>query len=107
MTACSAKHPYRSAALWSFVFTLAAWAAFFLPSKLFHSDGSPPWGYFISIGFQFLLPGAIVSLFVFRLNATYTRVILWQILSVGFTWLFYFGLCSAVVRLRRMRDLRP
>lgn len=100
-------HPYRRAALWSFVFTLAAWAAMFLPAKVFHSDGSPPLGYLISVAFQFLIPGAAVTLFIFRPSGNSAAgVILWQILIVGFSWLFYFGLYAAVIRLRRMRQTR-
>jgi hypothetical protein len=94
-------HAYRRAALWSAAFTLAAWAAFWLPTKVFHTGGAPPAGYLTSLGFHLLMPGAIVSMFMFGFHILEgTQLVLWNLSLILINWLFYFAVFSAVVRIR-------
>jgi hypothetical protein len=94
-------HPYRRAAIRAAIFTIAASAMFILPTKLLHNDGSAPLGYFTSLGHVLLLPGSIVSLFVYYPTEVSTAsFVLWLIIVVLVSWLFYFGLLSIFVRIR-------
>jgi hypothetical protein len=97
------QHPYRRAANRAVILTLVAWAAFMLPTKVFHSDGSPPGGYISTLGYTVLLPGAVASLFVYYPSVTTASLFLWQGIVVTFSWLFYFGSLSLFERIRRPR----
>jgi hypothetical protein len=99
----NSQHPYRRAAIHALIVTLVAWAAFIVPTKVFHSDGSAPAGYISSAGYIVLLPGAVASLFVYYPSVTTASHILWQGIVVAFSWLFYFGSLSLFERIRRPR----
>jgi hypothetical protein len=99
----NSQHPYRRAAARALIVTLVAWAAFMLPTKVFHSDGSPPGGYISSAGYIVLLPGAVASLFVYYPGVSTASLVLWQGIVATMSWLFYFGLLSMVERIRRPR----
>jgi hypothetical protein len=98
----TSSHPYRRAALWATIVVLVAWCAWWLPTKVFHASGAPPAGYLTSVGFHFLLPGSIASLFLFGMDIESPHdMILWQCVLVTVSWLFYFGVFSLITRLRR------
>jgi hypothetical protein len=91
--------------IWSGMVTVGLWACYFLPSKLFHSDGSGFAGYVMSIAFQLLLPGSVGSLFIYgfpRPDST-GEIALSQALMIAFNWLFYFVLFAGIAKLRRRR----
>ncbi len=85
-----------------------AWGFWFLPVKLFPHAADMPRNLIISIAHIFLLPGGVLSIFIFYPSeATNTELFIWQVVMVTFNWLFYFGLFSliALLRLRASRQL--
>ena len=95
----------KNSALVSTVVVGAAWAAFWLPTKAFHSSGAPPAGYLTSVGFHVLLPGEVALLFVYRPTAdSLIGLTLWNLILIGLNWAFYFGVLVGVGRLRRRRQ---
>jgi hypothetical protein len=95
---------FKNSALVSAVIVGAAWAAFWLPTKVFHASGAPPAGYLTSVGFQVLLPGMVASLFVYRPTGNSPlELTLWSIIFIGLNWAFYFGVLVGLGKLRRSR----
>jgi hypothetical protein len=97
-------HPYRRAALWAAILVALAWCAWWMPSKVFHSDGSPPGGYFITASRVVLTPGVVISVYLFLPSfdspGGYDLLIA---LGLLLNWLLYFGLFALIARLRHRR----
>jgi hypothetical protein len=83
------------------ILTVGLWALWLLPSKIAGSHGSGLAGYLMSIAFQFLIPGTLVTLFIhgYPNPESTSDIVLFQMLIILFNWLFYFIVFLSVSRL--------
>jgi hypothetical protein len=96
------QNPYRRAATWAAVIVAVIWMFFFLPVKLFPHAGDTPRNLIISIAHVFLLPGEIVSIFLYYpASGTSAALAIWQLIVVTLNWVFYFGAIALVMILRQ------
>jgi hypothetical protein len=99
-------HPYRFAALWAALLVIVSLCALTMPSELFHSTGSPPGGYFIEFGQIVLMPGVLVSEFVYYpvyypSGGSSAGFYVWITIVALVNWAFYWGIFALIARLRR------
>ena len=96
------EKPYRRAATWAAIVVAVIWMFFFLPTKLFPHAGDMPRNLIISIAHVFLLPGEIVSIFMYYpASGSDAAFAFWEVMIVTLNWAFYFGAISLVMFLRR------
>jgi hypothetical protein len=95
--------PHGRAAFWTAVFVLTAWGCLFLPVKLFHSTGIVSiW--ISSIAMHFLIPGGVITMMIFHPSGDSSLGTFFYGFSMAaFSWPFYFGIASAIIRLRHNR----
>jgi hypothetical protein len=99
-------HPYRRAALWAALLVIVSFCALLMPSGLFHNNGSPPGGYFIEFGKIVLMPGVLVSEFVYYpvyypSAGSSAGFCVWITIVALVNWVFYCGIFALIARLRR------